>query len=365
MPNPAGVPYVYSGVMNRIVAHLGVLLLTAGLAVATCAPAVASADSSHADGFLRGMTVSCPTWGPIWGSPAMADSLDELSDLGVEWVAIHPYARVGRDGTLRFRPAQDLDFLTRAVELVEARGMKLFWKPHLAYWGSFEWRGTIEFGDDEAAWRRFFEAYRAFIVDQARFAARHRVPVFAVGVELEATTHREREWREILAAVRRVYPGRVVYAANWDRLDRVPFWDAVDSIGVQAYFPLSSQASPSRETLMSAWETHLRQLERLASQHSKPVLLTEIGYARSVTAATEPWSNHTESSAAARSARTRLLEVALERLPREPWIEGMFWWKWIPGSTTRDDRDFSMKDPEARDVLRRYWAPSASTSKGA
>lgn len=334
-------------------------LALVGVSVGLAAPKATTTAAEGPGEFLRGMTVSCPTWGPIWGSPAMAQSLDELADLGVEWISIHPYARVGRDGSLRFRPATELDFLSRAVQLVRDRKMQLFWKPHLAYWGSFEWRGTVEFGDDEAAWQRFFRQYRDFIVDQARFAEGHGIPVFAVGVELEATTHREREWREILAAVREVYRGRLVYAANWDRLDRVPFWDAVDSLGVQAYFPLSSESGPSREALKAGWEEHLRQLEALSKRHGKPVLMTEIGYARSVTAAASPWSNHTESSPEARQVRARLLEVALERLPDEPWIEGMFWWKWIPGPA-RHDRDFSMKDPEARDVLQRYWARTAA-----
>ena len=48
------------------------------------------------------------------------------------------------------------------------------------------------------------------------------------------------------------------------------------------------------------------------------------------------------------------MEVALERIEREPSIAGMFWWKWMPGPTW-GDRDFSMKDDEARAVLRRHW----------
>jgi hypothetical protein len=49
--------------------------------------------------------------------------------------------------------------------------------------------------------------------------------------------------------------------------------------------------------------------------------------------------------------------VALERLVAEPALEGIFWWKWIPGDN-RFDRDFSMRDPEAREALASHW-PSA------
>lgn len=352
-----------------------VLLLVSGLLV-LATPGIGPA--TRADGgsvagpggdlleneFLRGMTVSCPMYGRIWGSPAMTESLEELAALGVEWVAIHPYAGIRRDGRMRFTPASETGYLPRAVELARETRMKLFWKPHLSYWGSFDWRGDIGFGEDEAAWRRFFDGYRAFIVDQARFAQAAGLPLFALGTELEATTHREKEWRRIVAEVRRVYSGRLTYAANWDRLDRVPFWDAVDWIGVQAYFPLTDRPDPDRAALMAGWEGHLKELEALSRRTGKRVLFTEIGYDRSPRAAREPWSGnrHGRAGPEVRELRRHLIEVALERLPREPWLAGMFWWKWMPGGPSawddRGDRDFSMRAEEARDALARYWAPA-------
>ena len=124
---------------------------------------LATADPDQ--GFLRGMTVSCPGYGRIWGSGEMADSLRQLSELGVRWVAIHPYARVRRDGSVRFQPAAATGYLGGTVAIAGEAGIALLWKPHLAYWGSFEWRGEIGFGSDERAWRRFFDGYTGFIVD--------------------------------------------------------------------------------------------------------------------------------------------------------------------------------------------------------
>lgn len=303
--------------------------------------------------FLRGMTVSCPGYGQVWGSGAMNQTLVELADLGVDWVSIHPYAAVRRDGSIQFQPAAQTGYLQRAVEMAEARQMRLFWKPHLAYWGSFEWRGAIEFGPDQTKWRRFFDDYRAFIVDQARFAEAAKIPVFSVGLEYEATTGREGEWRRIIAEVRRVYGGQITYSANWDRLDAVPFWDALDLIGVQAYFPLSQDDNPSREALQKGWQEPLRRLEELSTRYGKPVLLAEIGYDISAEAARQPWLSKSRNSAANRALRLRLMEVALETLEARPFIAGMFWWKWIPGQ--RSHRDFAMQPAEVRQVLRRAW----------
>jgi hypothetical protein len=326
-----------------------------------------SVEAPHLnDAFMKGMVVSCPRAGQIWGSSAMTEALGQIGELGVEWIAIHPYARVYRDGTVGSRPADGVDYLERAVEIIRAAGMQIFWKPHLAYWGSFEWRGEIEFGTDEAAWRRFFDSYREFIVDQARFAQRQGVEIFAVGVEYEKTTYREEEWRRIIKAVREVYDGKLTYAANWDSLDRVPFWDALDWIGVHAYYPLSPEDNPSKEALWRGWDEPLRQLSSLSSTHrDMPIFFAEIGYSRSHSAAREPWLPHLEDDPEALRLRERLIEVALQRLEAQPFVRGVFWWKWIPGPDPWD-RDFSMKDPEARRALASYWGqePEGAAAKG-
>ena len=54
------------------------------------------------------------------------------------------------------------------------------------FWDALE-NISIEFGEDEAAWRRFFASYRDFIVDQAKFAERHEIEMFSIGIEYERT----------------------------------------------------------------------------------------------------------------------------------------------------------------------------------
>jgi len=338
-----------------IACGLSLPFAAAGPPIAAAGPPIAAAAAETPFMFIRGMVVSCPRAGEIWGSEAMRTSLRTLKTLGVEWVAIHPYAWVRRDGELRFTPAAETKYLDRAVQIATEADVRLFWKPHLGYWGSFEWRGAIEFGDDEAAWQRFFDGYRQFIVDQAAFAGRAGVPIFAVGVETDKTVHREQEWREIIRAVRAVYDGEITYAANWDRVEEIPFWDAVDWIGVHAYFPLSTEPTPSLETIHGAWDRHLEQLANLSKRHGdKPVLLAEIGYNRSPAAAQEPWDYEVDDTPSTRALRRRLMEVALIRAEADPVVGGMFWWKWMPGTGRR--RNFSMADEEARRTIEKAWA---------
>lgn len=291
----------------------------------------------------------------------MEDALSELTTLGVNWVAIHPYAWVKRDGTVDYRPARSTEFLGEAVKMARRAGTEMFWKPHLGYWGQFEWRGSISF-ETEEEWKRFFDQYRAFVTDQAAFAEQQNIRLFAVGVEYEKTTHREAEWREVIAAVRKVYTGRLVYAANWDSLHRVPFWDAVDIIGVHAYFPLSEAADPDLDELRAGWDKPLGRLRELSSrQADKPVLFAEIGYNVNSKAASEPWSYRVEDTPAARALRVRLMEAAMGRVADESFIEGMFWWKWMPGPSY-SRRNFSLRDREAKAAINKHWGARSVTS---
>ncbi len=338
--------------MARIALFLVVTLLSGW----TAGDALAAEAERQSPRFMRGMIVSCPRFGEVWGSPEMTESLRELAGLGVEWVSIHPYAGVRRTGEVRHWPAVETGYLERAVEIVRAQGMKLFWKPHLAYWGSFEWRGAIDFGDDQEAWDRFFDRYELFIVDQAKFAQRSGAELFAIGVELEATTYHADRWLRIIERVRSVYDGTITYAANWDSLESVPFWGSVDMIGVHAYFPLSQQSDPNRDEIWRGWDEPLARLEALTRRHGgKPIVFAEIGYNRSHDAARMPWKHEMSDSPESRALRQRLMDVALARIESVPSIRGMFWWKWIPGDW-RYDRDFSMRNPEAKQALIERWA---------
>lgn len=325
-----------------------------GLALDVASPSGASAGPVKRPpaGFVRGVTISCPMYGEVWGRDAMREAIASVRGLGVDAVSIHPYARISRDGSVRFEPARDTGYLPRAATIVRDEKIAMLWKPHLAYWGSFEWRGAIEFRD-EASWQRFFTSYEAWIVDQARFAAASDLPGFVVGTELDRTVHRP-EWLRIIERVRAEYGGRITYAANWDSVERVPFWDRLDYIGVQGYYPLGRGSSPSRAEVRVAWDAHLAGLGALSKRVGRPVLFTEVGFNRSLLAAEKPWAAEMVEAKAAVPLRRMLMEVTLEALHDAPFVAGAFWWKWMPGFAPWES-DFAMTDPEAQDVLRSYW----------
>lgn len=331
----------------RRVLIFAVLLVVSSIGAARAAP-----SDAHAE--VRGITISTPTWGWEWGSDAMVGTLEAVRSDGANWIAIHPYARVGADGSVSFRPIDPSAppaWLDRPLREAHARGLKVMIKPHLAYWGSgFSWRGAVHF-DDPRDRERFFSSYRAWITAVA--AASRRADAFVVGTELSRLEDEDAAWRAIIADVRQVYPGHLTYAANWDSYARVPFWDALDAIGIQAYFPVVEAGEAiTPETLRAGWARILPALRALHRRTGKPIVFTELGYDADPRAAERPWATGGGGVEGQRVQRAAL-DVALRVIADEPSVRGVFLWKWMPGELPRGD--FRLSEPRVRRTIRDVW----------
>jgi hypothetical protein len=310
---------------------------------------------------VQGMTISCQGWGREWASDQFCVELDELKALGVNWVAIHPYAWVGRDGGLSWPdldPANPPEWLARPIRETRARGMSLFIKPHLGYWGSpFSWRGEIDY-PDVADRRQFFDDYKRWIVQIA--ACTKDADAFAVGTELELlnTERDDAQWRDIISEIRKVTDVHLTYAANWDVFRRLSFWDALDVVGVQAYFPIASEVEPTDLALQEGWQKVISELRAVHDETGLPIVMTELGYNCSLDAAREPWAHKSAKGAdrgPAALLQQRLLRTGLLALkPETEWLRGAFLWKWFPGEARR--ANFMMDEPILRGVIANVWA---------
>lgn len=324
-------------------AFLGWMVLTVTLALAGPASA----------GTVRGITVSTHGNGMDWGWDPIGPTLDELHDLGANWVAFHPYAWIAPDGEVRFEldPADPPAHVVRPIREAHARGLRILIKPHLGYWGSgFSWRGDITFETDEE-WERFFRTYTDWILAMAE--ACHDADAFAVGTELDRTLHFADRWREIIRAVRAHTDATLTYAANWTDYRRVDFWDDLDWIGIQAYFPLADGPDPDEATLRAGWTQALEEVHALARTVERPVVFTEMGYNRSFHAAARPWEYGTDGPAA-ESVQARCLRVALEVVEADPVVQGSFLWKWFP-IPRQVGRNFQLATPGMRAVIQGSW----------
>src|SRR5690242_14455432 len=183
------------------------------------------------------------------GRELPADAFDRLAAAHVDWISQTPFGwqRSYDDPEFELATSGHVFWgetdggLAETARAARAHGIRTMLKPHvwLMDMSGGHWVGSIRM-KSEADWRRWFACYERFIVHYAQLARASGMDALCVGTELEGTSDREADWRRVIAAVRRVYPGPLTYAANWSsEFERVRFWDALDFIGVQAYFPLS------------------------------------------------------------------------------------------------------------------------------
>jgi ligand-binding sensor domain-containing protein len=298
-------------------------------------------------------------------------ALANLADTGANWVAIvvfgyqETYAStvVTRDP---FRTPSD-EGLTRAVATAHNLGLKVMLKPQVDLRHDPDrWRGNIgESFTDEAQWQAWFQSYRAFINHYADLAQENGVEQFCVGTELVGTSHREADWRDVIAGVRQHFRGPITYAGNHGTEDvGITWWDAVDFIGIDAYYVLTEKTDPTVEELKAAWSErgYLDTMAGLAQKHGKPVLITEIGYRSADGTIKTPWD--WDDLPLDLQEQADGYQAALEVLWGQPWLAGIYWWNWDvnPQKGGLEDKDYTPYAKPAEELLRIYYggAPKAA-----
>ncbi|SHK87208.1 hypothetical protein SAMN02746009_01709 [Hymenobacter psychrotolerans DSM 18569] len=253
--------------------------------------------------------------------------------------------------------------LVRTALLARQRGIRTMLKPHLWLRSGGTWPGDVNMAS-EAEWQAWFASYTVFMLHYARLAEENGMEALCIGTELQhASTGHETEWRTLIRQVRQVYRGPLTYAANWsDEFEQIRFWDALDYIGIQAYFPLSQQERPAKAELLKAWQEPLRRIRAVQKRYRKPVLFTEAGYKTTPDAAIQPWAWPDRKAAPAQPDETtqRLCYEALfETFWPQPWFRGIFIWKWYPGlqpdGPARRHLDFTPQHKPAGQVMATWY----------
>ncbi len=201
-------------------------------------------------------------------------------------------------------------------------------KPQIWIWHG-EFTGYLKM-NSEADWRLLEASYRQFILDFAAQAQELNVALFCIGTELEQfIANRPVFWKTLITEIKQIYRGKLTYAANWDEYHRVPFWEALDYIGVDAYFPVSEAKTPSVLEAEMGWRPWKEELKAVALRHDKKIIFTEYGYRSTHFAGKEPWNSDHEIKDVNHEAQTNLMRGLYNEIWVEPWFAGGFLWKWF------------------------------------
>lgn len=156
--------------------------------------------------------------------------------------------------------------------------------------------------------------------------------------------------------VRARYKGTLVYAANFNEYTQVSFWDALDLIGIDAYWSLSQQPAPKAATLQRAWQPIRADLAAFAAKNHRRILFTEAGYTSARGTTTRPYS-WTISQTPDQTEQAAAYQALLTSFDNQPWWAGVFWWIWAAPPDTNDDHtlDFTPRGKAAEKIVRKGW----------
>jgi len=265
-----------------------------------------------------------------------------LSRNNIEWVTLvawgsqevydSPALRQHNGDSLRMQ-RRDSSLLCR-IERVRSAGFQVFLKPHV--WisdrSSGKWRSDI-YPTSEENWELWKDSYRAFILRYAAIAELAEAELFCVGTEFSRlSVERPAFWRVLIQDVRQVYSGEITYAANWYKeYDKITFWEELDYIGIQAYFPLVDNECPSVEDVSEGWGKYLPGLAAFSEQYCRKILFTELGYKSTADSGITPWewinSPSGQEKAFSVEAQANCYRAFFNRVWPQDWLAGAHLWQ--------------------------------------
>jgi hypothetical protein len=270
-----------------------------------------------------------------------APLLEEIAALGASHVAlvVPIYQTHGGSVTLRLhtRLSPTLGATAEAVRAARRAGLEVSLFPIVrleAPRGPEEWRGTLAPANRDA----WFRSYQTILGDLAAIATLTGVSRLVVGSELSSLDADLDRWRPLLEKIRAVFPGTLVYSANWDHYRDAKLFELVDELGVVAYFNLREKDAPSDvEALAGRWQSLRAEIEGWLRGRDKPFVFTEVGYRSRAGATAAPWDETAGGTADPEEQRRGF--AAFRRAwtsPPSPLLDGVYVWNWygFGGPTT-------------------------------
>ncbi|MEM2930585.1 MAG: hypothetical protein QW797_06995, partial [Thermoproteota archaeon] len=300
--------------------------------------------------FQKGM--SYVSWPPRFDSTESDESLRLLRLTNTEWVAICFFWYQETINSAKIRPLYNSpseESLIHVINKAHELGMRVMLKPMVDPLDG-HWRGEIPASE---AW---FESYADFINHWADFSERHGVELLCIGCEFNANDRDDGNWRKIVAGVREHYSGPITYAANHDNYQNVKWWDSLDYVGIDAYFPLTNTNNPTLDELKQAWRKHADDIEKWVSTVGKPVIFTEIGYRSGDGTNTMPWEWSINMGVDLKE-QADCYEAAFQVLWNKSWFYGFYWWNWETSPfVAAMSNSYTPQNKPVEDIVRKWYA---------
>lgn len=289
----------------------------------------------------------------------------DIKKIEANYISVIPYAFMRQDdpnvyyrGTEKRWWGESPEGVLTSIKMAHDHHLSVMLKPSV--WMHRAWTGDIMFeqASDLEIWKK---TYRKYILGFAKMADSLDVDIFCIGNEFKQLVFKHPDyWYDLIDQVKVVYDGKITYAANWDAYQKVAFWDALDYIGINAYFPLSEKHNVSKKDLIASWKPIERKINHTATAFGKPVLFTEYGYLSVDGTTHNTWELEKKmhdlpiNEAAQAQAFDALYSVFWEK---DYW-EGGFIWKWYPNKRHRleyQKRDYSPQGKITEKTIQQWF----------
>jgi hypothetical protein len=288
-------------------------------------------------------------------------TFDELKAHHINSISLIPYAFVDvENASVHYNNKRQwwgerTEGIIASNQLAHEYKMMVMLKPHLWINHNF-YTGNLDFATD-AEWKKWEADYEKYILDFAQLAQQEKIELFCFGTELgNSVAKRPEYWSQLIQKIKKIYTGKLTYAANWDDFDKVPFWNELDYIGIDAYFPLSDATTPAVADLNEAWQQHILKMEKLQAKTNKKILFTEFGYRNSDQAAKEPWKEN--QSGINNLAQANAYESLFQTLTQKKWFAGGFAWKWYADAYHKEPNnsiDYTPQEKPALETIKKWY----------
>lgn len=287
-----------------------------------------------------------------------------IININANYTAIIPYGMI-RDATypeIVFNSDRQWYGETRSgakqyIEAFQKQHVKIMLKPQIwIHRGDFTGDMKME---SEEGWKLLEDSYSKFILEYATLAQEMNVAIFCIGTELKKfVAHRPEYWTYLIDEITKIYKGKLTYAANWNEFKDTPFWNRLDYIGLDAYFPVSKSKTPTVKECLIGWETHKNDIKSIHETYNKPILFTEFGYRSVDYSGREPWRSDREMNQVNLQAQLNTTKALFETFWNEQWFAGGFVWKWhhnYESSGGKDNTRFTPQNKPVELTIKHYF----------
>ena len=288
------------------------------------------------------------------------DAFTAITAINANAITIMPYAFCSvNQPTVMYNNARQWwgekdEGVIGTIVLAKQNGLSIMLKPHLwlrhgAYTGDFVL-------PDEKSWLTFENSYKNYVLHYAKICDSLQVDMFCIGIELgTAIKNRPLFFSNLIDDVKAIYKGKLTYAANWDDYDKFPFWNKLDFIGIDAYFPLVNAINPTIAELQAVWKPHLAKMDALNKQAKKPIIFTEYGYRNTDSCTAEPWKENVITTN--NDAQATAYEALYVSVTTKPWFRGGFVWKWYADDYYKNATrpDYTPQQKPAEVVITKWY----------